>query len=196
MASVPALPVILLPPSICPAPQVLYIRTPAPCSVIWGPCQSRRDSGRGFPWTGRRATVAHMAQAWQWKGRQAGTEAYCCHCSSSILDNSQGALSGPPKSVLECYSDLLLYHSHRLWPAMYESTFSIFEHFVLAERPFEPTSKDTLQFSLTISTKTMNNSFFSYKPGAFSTVSLLCPHPDHDLITTLCSYTSQSTIKS
>lgn len=46
------------------------------------------------------------------KGRQAGTEAYWYHCSFSMLDNSQGALSGPPKSVLECSSDLLLYYSH------------------------------------------------------------------------------------
>lgn len=25
----------------------------------------QRDSGHGFPWSGRRATVAHMAVAWQ-----------------------------------------------------------------------------------------------------------------------------------
>ncbi len=58
--------------------------------------------------------MAHMAMAWQGHEEETGTKAYWYHCGFSLLDNSQGALSGPPKSVLECSSDLLLYHSHSL----------------------------------------------------------------------------------
>lgn len=30
-----------------------------------GPMPDQSDSGHGFPWSGRTAAVAHMAQAWQ-----------------------------------------------------------------------------------------------------------------------------------
>lgn len=49
MASVPALPVIHLPPTICPALQVLYTRMPALCSGIWGPCQTRAIQDMASP---------------------------------------------------------------------------------------------------------------------------------------------------
>lgn len=30
----------------------------------------QKDSGHGFPWSGRRTTVAHMAQIWQGEGKE------------------------------------------------------------------------------------------------------------------------------
>lgn len=144
MATVPALPVILLPPTICLALQVLYTHTPALCLGIWGPCQAReiqdmaplgQEGGPLRPIWPRLGREMRRRR----KGRQTGTKAYWYHCSAFMSDNSQGALSGPPKSVLECSADLLLYHSHTLTDyvllCMSSSTFSIFEHSVLAERP-------------------------------------------------------------
>lgn len=118
MATVPALPVILLPPSICPALQVLYTHMPALCLGLWGPCQAReiqdmaslsQEGGPLWPIWPRLGRETRRR-----KRRQIGTKTYWYHCSLSMLNNSQGALSGPPKSVLECSSDLLLYHSHTL----------------------------------------------------------------------------------
>lgn len=142
MATVPALPVILLPPSICPALQVLYTHMPALCLGNWGPCQAieiqdmaslGQEGGPLRPIWPRLCKGLRRRK----KGGQAGTKAYWCHCSFSMLDNSQGALSRPPKSVLECSSDLLLYISHTDydWLCVSRSTFSIFEHYVLSERP-------------------------------------------------------------
>lgn len=71
MATVPALPVIILPLSICPALQVLYTHMPALCLGIWA-MPDQRDSGHGFPWSGRRAAAAHMAKAWQGDEREEG----------------------------------------------------------------------------------------------------------------------------
>lgn len=42
MATVPALPVILLPLSICSALQVPYTHMPALCLGIWSSCQARK----------------------------------------------------------------------------------------------------------------------------------------------------------
>ncbi len=144
MATVPVLPVILLPPSICPALQVLYTHMPSLCLGIWGPCQAREIQDMAS--LGQEGVL--LRPIWprlggelrrRRKGRQAGTKAYWYHCSFSMLDNSQGALSRPPNPVLECSLDLLLYHSHILTDygllCMSSSTFSIFEHSVLAERP-------------------------------------------------------------
>lgn len=110
---------------------------------IWGPCQAReiqdmaslgQEGGLLRPIWSRLGRELRRR-----KGRQAGTKTYWYHCSFSMLDNSQGELSRPPKSVLECSLDLLLYHSHTLTDygllCMSSSTFSIFEHSVLAERP-------------------------------------------------------------
>lgn len=83
-----------------------------------GPCQTRKIQDMAS--LGQEGEP--LRPIWSWlgkemrrrKGRQAGTKVYWYHCSFSMLDNSQGALSGPPKSVLECSSDLLLYHSHTI----------------------------------------------------------------------------------
>lgn len=111
-----ALPVILLPPSICPALQVLYTHMPSLCLGIWGPCQATEIQDMAS--LGQEG--GPLRPIWPRLGRekrrrkrgQAGTKVFWYHWGLSMFDNSQGALSRPPKSALECSSDLLLYHSH------------------------------------------------------------------------------------
>lgn len=74
-----------------------------------GPMPGQKDSGHGFPWSGRRATVAHMAHVWQGVMRRTGTTAYWYHCSYSLLDNSQGPLSLSWNVLQTC-----CYVTHRL----------------------------------------------------------------------------------
>lgn len=76
MATVPALPVILLPPSICLARQVPYARMPAQHVGHLGPTPDQSDSGHGFPRSGRRAAAAHMARAWPFDEKQQEEEGW------------------------------------------------------------------------------------------------------------------------